>query len=141
MKEGQETDKTSLNYMVNFYALVQQLINGFSEYEELILQTVAHNDSNPDEKMDIKQLESVKTYNAFLRKVIAQIQIHYSTLEYKKGTEKEPLALDVEYNKLTENYLLDRKQLRKYIVELNKYSLDRIMPHISNNADMNNIYT
>jgi len=138
MKESNEKEKTTQSYIVNFYALVQQLIGAYSEYEELLLEVEGFKEQNPDVEMDSEQQDLIKNANRFLRKIVTQIQMHYETFEYKKSKKDDDIIKS--YKDLNKNYLLDKELLKNYIVEINKYTLDRIMPHISENTNIGNVY-
>ena len=136
MKESNEQEKTTQNYVINFYALVQQLIAAYSEYEELLLEIKGFKEENPEINLDEEQQQQLKNINRFLRKAINQIQIHYETFNYKNKNDK----IMNKYSELNKKYLLNTETLKDYIIEINKYTIDKIAPHISQQSDMNNIY-
>jgi len=140
MKEQNEQQKTSQDYIIRFYALVQELINYYSEYEELILEVQGFIKQNPEIQMDKEQELKIRNTNRFLRKLMTQIQIHYETFDIKDKDTKQEIKIKEIYSKINKQYLLDREELKAYIIEINKYTLEKLMPHIIQNSDMSKIY-
>lgn len=141
MKIEKEEQKTTQDYILNFYATVQNLIAWFTEYQELLLEVKTFKEHNEEETLDEEQQSRITTANRTLRKSINQVQIHYETFNHSQTKEeREKDQVRTHYEQLSKNYVLEQEKLKEYIIQINKYTMDRIMPVISQNTDMKKIY-
>lgn len=140
MKEQLETEKTSANYNINLYALVQQAIAAYSEYEDYLIQTHSFKKSNPEEDLDITIAENIKNTNTFLRRCVSQINVHFETLNVGETDNDTVKKVRDAFKKLNNDYVLNKDNLFIYIILVNKYVLDTIIPETSQGTNMTSMY-
>jgi hypothetical protein len=139
MKENIEQQKTQQSYISTFYYLVQNLLLEYAEYEEMIEQVQCFNKENPEETIEQETKDQIIQINKSIRKSITIANTHLKTIEYntKKEEVKEIFQLK---EKLFESYVLDRVKVEEYMVKLNKYTLENILPQVIQRTDASRVY-
>jgi hypothetical protein len=121
-----EEQKTSANYIINFYVDVQALTNYYSAYLNLMLEIKSKGSKEALEDEDKHKVQNAVT---IIRQYATTCFITYKALSEKIKSPKNK-KIDDAYKGLKENYIVKLEDVEMFVIELNSVLVSDIMTNI-----------
>jgi len=136
MNTDSEKKAVGISYLYSFYMEVQNLINNYAQYLNLMIEIESKYPSAQElQKADEEHKNIVNQWLQNVRIYISTTYIKYKTLSSVLKLKDNP-ELDKKHKEILSKFVIDRNILEQYVIEMNKILItDIIQDLLENNTE------
>jgi len=121
-----ESKLAGANYIVNFFNHINQLNSEYSKYQNYLLEIDAKYSGNIEALSDLEK-DYISNLVQICRYYVSIVYIQYKSIYSVVDKLKESEKIEDLYNKINNTYLIEREQLKEFILEINKALVNDVM--------------
>lgn len=128
-----EEKAAAANYVLQFYADVQNVTHNYANYENLMLE-LSEKYNGKDDKITQSENDQIKIYCQTIRYFVTVSFIKYSSIILKTGGKIDP-KIEKLYNTIKISFVVKREDVKNYVLELNGVLMQTVIKTLLQSSD------